>query len=81
MTIQITNQAQIEEWIEEMIYIEEHLNKISFSHYNYCISCLSCFWEISYFESKQLLVIDNRIRCPNCKGDKIRLKNKTALRN
>jgi Zn finger protein HypA/HybF involved in hydrogenase expression len=80
MTLQITNQTQIEEWIEEMTYIEEHLNKISLSHYNYSISCLSCFWEISYSESKNLLVIDNRIRCPKCKGEKIRLKNQTSLR-
>jgi Zn finger protein HypA/HybF involved in hydrogenase expression len=80
MTLQITDQTPIEEWIEEMTYIVEHLNKKSFSHYNYSISCLSCFWEISYSESKILIVVDDRIRCPKCKVEKIRLKKQTSLR-
>jgi len=80
MTVQIIDENQIEEWIEEMIYIEEHLNKISFSHYNYSISCLSCFWEIPCSESKHLLVINNHIRCPKCSGDKLRLKNVESKR-
>jgi len=76
MTVQINNKTKLDEWMEEMTYIEEHLNKISLSYYNYSISCMSCLWEVSYSESKYLLVIDDYIRCPNCKGVKIRLKKR-----
>ena len=71
-----TNQTKLEEWMEEMTYVEEHLNKISLSDYNYSISCISCFWEVTYSESKHLLVIDGRITCPNCNDEKIRLKKR-----
>ncbi|HJT86169.1 MAG TPA: hypothetical protein VJ697_16940 [Nitrososphaeraceae archaeon] len=80
MTVQINNKTKLDEWMEEMTYVEEHLNKISLSYYNYSISCMSCLWEVSYSESKHLLVIDDYIKCPNCKGEKIRLKNKTSLK-
>ena len=80
MTVQINKKTKLDEWMEEMTYVEEHLNKISLSYYNYSISCMSCLWEVSYSESKYLLVIDDYIRCPNCKGVKIRLKKKTSLK-
>jgi hypothetical protein len=39
MTTQISNKTQIDNWIEEMIYVEEHLYKISLPCYKYSISC------------------------------------------
>jgi hypothetical protein len=39
MTTQISNNKQIDNWIEEMIYVEEHLYKISLPYHKYSISC------------------------------------------
>jgi hypothetical protein len=80
MVTQILNKTQIDDWIEEMIYVEEHLHKISLPYHKYFISCLSCSWEISYYEASKYLIIDNDISCPNCKEGKIRLKSQISKR-
>jgi UDP-N-acetylmuramyl tripeptide synthase len=79
MATQISNKTQIDDWIEEMIYVEEHLHKISLPYHKYSISCLSCSWEISYYDASKYL-IDNDISCPNCKEGKIRLKSQMSKR-
>jgi hypothetical protein len=80
MVTQISNKTQIDDWIEEMIYVEEHLHKISLPYHKYFISCLSCSWEISYYEASKYLIADNDISCPNCKEGKIRLKSQISKR-
>jgi hypothetical protein len=80
MVTQILNKTQIDDWIEEMIYVEEHLHKISLPYHKYFISCLSCSWEISYYEASKYLITDNDISCPNCKEGKIRLKSQISKR-
>ena len=80
MTTQISNNKQIDNWIEEMIYVEEHLYKISLPYHKYSISCVSCSWEISYYEASKFLIVDNDISCPNCKDGRIRLKSQISKR-
>jgi UDP-N-acetylmuramyl tripeptide synthase len=82
MATQISNKKQIDNWMEEMIYIEEHLYKISLPNHKYSISCLSCSWEISYYEASKYLIVDNNndISCPNCKEGRIRLKSQISKR-
>jgi hypothetical protein len=64
-------------WLEEMIYVEEHLHKISLPYDKYYINCLSCSYKLSYFEaSKSLIVDNNNIICPNCKDGRLRLKTR-----
>lgn len=79
MVIQFSNQTEIDNWIEEMIYVEEHLHKISLPYDKYYISCLSCSCELSYYEASKSLIVDNDIIiCPNCKEGKIRLKTRIS---
>lgn len=78
MVTQFSNQTEIANWIEEMIYAEEHLHKISLPYDKYYISCLSCSCELSYYEASKSLIVDNDIICPNCKEGKIRLKTRIS---
>ena len=80
MVTQVSNKTKIDDWIEEMIYVEEHLYKISLPYDKYFIRCLSCSWEISYYEASKIFIVDNDIICPNCKKGKIRLKSQISER-
>ena len=80
MVTQVSNKTKIDDWIEEMIYVEEHFYKISLPYDKYFILCLSCSWKISYYEASKYLIVDNDITCPNCKKGKIRLKSQKSER-
>jgi len=74
MLTKFSNQTEIDNWLEEMIYVEEHLHNVSLPYDNYHINCLSCSYEVSYYEASKSLVVNNNIVCPNCKEGKLRLK-------
>ena len=74
MLTKFSKQTEIDNWLEEMVYVEEHLHKISLSYDKYYINCLSCSTELSYYEAFKSLIVDNNIVCPNCKEGKLRLK-------
>ena len=76
---QFPYKTEIGNWLEEMIYVEEHLHKISLPYDKYYINCLSCSYELSYFEASKSLIVDNNnnnIICPNCKESRLRLKTR-----
>lgn len=74
MTTQILKKMQLDEWMLEMIQVEEHLRKISLPYHRYSISCSSCGWEVSYSEARKYFIINNNMSCHNCKEGYIRLK-------
>lgn len=75
MTTQILKKIQLDEWMLEMIQVEEHLRKISLPYHSYFIRCSSCGWEVSYSEASKYFIINNNMSCHNCKEGYIRLKN------
>jgi transcription initiation factor IIE alpha subunit len=71
----IPKKIQLNEWMLEMIQVEEHLRKISLPYHNYFITCSSCGWKVSYLEACDHFIINNNIRCHDCKEGYLRLKS------
>ena len=69
------SKMQLDDWMVEMIQVEEHLRKISLPYHNYFISCSSCGWRVSYSEAGDHFIINNNINCQNCKEGNLRLKS------
>lgn len=42
------SKIQLDDWMVEMIQVEEHLRKISLPYHNYFISCSSCGWSFIF---------------------------------
>jgi hypothetical protein len=75
MTTHLSKKVQLDDWMTEMIQVEEHLRKISLPFRNYFISCSACGWRVSYSEAGNHFIINNDISCHNCKEGNLSLKS------